>query len=304
VRFPGLKDLGLRFGYGTLQELPVAPGTVLSPRQIDEVDDYNIHDLAITRLVLGYFDADIETRRVLGELWGANLTSRGDGPLGEAVVDAAYTQRINAGRPAQTNARALRMPRPSRQKTEWVAGGIDLLDTRHSFTDPALQALWARVAEWTLCWELRPVANTVELGTPKFNENKLELVTPKFNEKVTLGDKTYSFGMGGLHSEDDPLITESDDNNVIIDIDASSFYPLLIKHNRLAPAHLDKAIFCDVYNDLIQRRLQAKRAGNSNVANGLKVAINAVYGKFSDPYSVLLDPHKSRPFMLQSIWLR
>src|SRR3954469_16606411 len=66
---PGLKELGLRFGYRTLQELPVDPGTILTPAQVDAIDAYNVHDLAITRLVLEFLDAGIEARRVLGEQW-------------------------------------------------------------------------------------------------------------------------------------------------------------------------------------------------------------------------------------------
>jgi hypothetical protein len=96
--FPGLKSLGLRMGYHTLQELPVSPGTMLTPAQIVEIDEYNLHDLAVTRLVLEHFDTDIETRRILGDQCGVNLTSHSNGRLGEAVVTAAYSQRVNTAR--------------------------------------------------------------------------------------------------------------------------------------------------------------------------------------------------------------
>jgi hypothetical protein len=292
---PGLKSLGLRLGYHTLQELPVAPGTILTPAQADEVDAYNGHDLAVTRLVLEHYDTDIETRRILGDQCGVNLTSHSNGRLGETVVTSAYTRQVNVLRVAQADNEEpehFRISRPT--KREWTTGGIDLLYPAHEFTDPGLQALLTQVAGWTLQWKLRRDTDQVELDSPGFNT------------KVVLGDKTYSFGMGGLHSEDGPLITESDAEQVIIDIDASSFYPLLIKQNQLAPGHLDQAIFCGVYNDLTQRRLQAKRDGDHKVASGLKVAINAVYGKFSDRYSVLLDPAKGATITLngQFILLR
>jgi hypothetical protein len=293
--FPGLKSLGLRLGYHTLQELPVAPGTLLTPTQADEVDEYNTHDLAVTRLVLAHYDSDVETRRILGSQCGVNLTSHSNGRLGEAVVTAAYTLRVNAVRLARAvdeEPDQFRISRPS--KREWTTGGINLLDPLHAFTDPGLRALLTQVAGWTLRWKLSREGDQVELASPSFNA------------KIVLADKTYSFGMGGLHSEDGPLITESDADQVIIDIDASSFYPLLIKQNQLAPGHLDQAVFCDVYSDLTRRRLQAKRDGNTKVANGLKVAINAVYGKFSDRYSVLLDPPKGATVTLngQFILLR
>ena len=53
--------------------------------------------------------------------------------------------------------------------------------------------------------------------------------------KVKLGDKIYSFGLGGLHSEDEPLVIEADETNAITDIDVSSYYPGLVVEERIAP---------------------------------------------------------------------
>ena len=52
---------------------------------------YNVHDIAITRLVLEHLDAAIEMRRALGEQYGVNLTSRPDAKLAEMIVKTAYT---------------------------------------------------------------------------------------------------------------------------------------------------------------------------------------------------------------------
>ena len=46
-------------------------------------------------------------------------------------------------------------------------------------------------------------------------------------------------------------------------------------------------------NDLTQRRLAAKKAKQREIAQGLKIAINAVYGKLSDKYSAFCDPPKA-----------
>ena len=70
---------------------------------------------------------------------------------------------------------------------------------------------------------------------------------PSFNAKVKLGDKTYSFGLGGLHSEDEPLVLEANETHAITDIDVSSYYPGLVVEERIAPGHLDADIFCGVF---------------------------------------------------------
>ena len=108
--------------------------------------------------------------------------------------------------------------------------------------------------------------------------------TPQFNAKVKLGNKMLSFGMGGLHTEDEPLIAASDDDNMILDIDAAGFYPALFQMMRLAPRHLDPAVFNHVYDGIRLQRLAAKKAGDTVVSGGLKVANNAVFGKQSDQY--------------------
>jgi hypothetical protein len=89
MAFPGLKELGLRFGYRVLQELPLPPGTFLTPADTEVIDAYNLHDLAIIRRVLEHLDAAIEMRRVLGLQCGVNLINHSDGRLGAILIDPA-----------------------------------------------------------------------------------------------------------------------------------------------------------------------------------------------------------------------
>jgi hypothetical protein len=90
----------------------------------------------------------------------------------------------------------------------------------------------------------------------------------------------YSVGLGGLHSEDEPLVIEADETHALTDIDVSSYYPGLVVNERIAPSHLDADIFCDVFNGLMETRLQAKANKQKEVAQGMKIAINSGgYGK-------------------------
>ena len=279
--FPALKLLGLYLGYPILQELPIPPGTILTDQQKRETDAYNVHDMNLTRLVLEYLDKAVEMRRSLGERSGVNLTSHPTGKLGETIIIAAYqremNRRIAATTPDDEEPEQYRMTKP--KQTEWLCGGTDILNNRHKFTNKELQGLYAKIAQHTFRW--------VKKTTP---EGKVEMHTPDFAANIKLGDKTYSFSMGGLHTQDEPLIAESDADYIIRDIDAASYYPALFQMMRLAPRHLDCEVFLSVYDAVRRERLEAKRIGDKVVSDGLKVAVNAVFGKQSDAYSKLLDP--------------
>jgi hypothetical protein len=50
----------------------------------------------------------------------------------------------------------------------------------------------------------------------------VKMEKPSFGAKVLLGGKVYSFGLGGIHSEDEPLVISADDEHALTDIDVSS----------------------------------------------------------------------------------
>ena len=88
--FPGLKELGNKFAYKVLQDVPHPPGSVLTDEQKREIDEYNIHDLNITRMVLAKQDKVIEMRRVMSANLGVNVTSHAEAALGVAIIKTRY----------------------------------------------------------------------------------------------------------------------------------------------------------------------------------------------------------------------
>ena len=281
--FPGLKHLGNRFGYPHLQTLPIRPGTILTDEQKSKIDTYNDHDLAITRLVLEHLSEALEMRRALGDVYGANLTALADAKLGEIIMRIAYTKAVNDRILAewqQDEEPEYFKLQPPRQ-TEWVCGGNDILSDRHSFTDPELLRLLGKLRALTLHWKRR---------TDRDGEIVMDL--PSISIRVPLGGKLYNVARGGIHSEDGPLVIDATEEMPIKDIDFGSYYPGLIVKERIAPRHLDADLFCDVLEDMMRRRLEAKEKGHREVAQGLKISINAMYGKLADKYSPFRDPPK------------
>ena len=282
--FPSLKSLGNRFGYKHLQTLPIAPGTLLTEQQKCRIHSYNVHDINITRLALQHLNEMIEMRRVLSAECRRNLTSMAESKLAETIVATTYTDSINQRLQAEWDGEEEFEPfvLSRSRKAEWVVGGSDILSKKHSFNDPALIALLDRIRGLTLHWK------RVERA-----DRQIVLEKPTFSVKVKIADKTYSFGLGGLHSEDDPLILQEDATHALTDADVGSYYPGMIIEERIAPGHLDADIYCDVFARITERRLDAKAKKQKEIATGMKVAINSGgYGKLSDKYSPFCDPPK------------
>jgi hypothetical protein len=66
-------------------------------------------------------------------------------------------------------------------------------------------------------------------------------------------------------------------------------YPSIAVVNNLYPEHLGRE-FCEVYSDILQQRIAAKKAGNMSISDAFKLALNSVYGKSNDVNSFLYDP--------------
>ena len=120
-----------------------------------------------------------------------------------------------------------------------------------------------------------------------------ELLTTKgvFSDMVaTVDGIEYTFGLGGIHSGIPNCIYKSGDGFVMSARDVTSLYPNLSIKNRFYPEHLGET-FCDVYENLFNRRRDAKRAGDKVVDATLKLALNGTFGNMGSRFSPFCD-HK------------
>lgn len=99
----------------------------------------------------------------------------------------------------------------------------------------------------------------------------------------------YDFGLGGIHGCIKPGVYESNIDYIILDLDVSSLYPSIAVQNKLFPAHLGEK-FCEVYESILKQRIEAKKAGNMAISDGLKLSLNSVYGKSNEVFSFMYDP--------------
>lgn len=269
ARIGSLKECGIKNDYPYLRELPYQPDTILNPRQMAEVAAYNTHDLNITKIT-----AEASRDQVLARL-----------ALAAEYGDKGLLNRHDAG--VAVNVLAIKMFGLDHKPmwptaTSWQVYGAQFTE-RFSYRTPELEALRQRIAGWNMQLNL-------EINEGADGEQEKSITGGKFADACEINGVTYRIGQGGLHSDDQPGLWEADDRYRLIDFDIASFYPALIINHQLCPAHLPVSRFIEAFVDLRDRRLAAKRSGEKALADGLKIAINSVFGKTKSPYSWLCDP--------------
>jgi hypothetical protein len=122
-------------------------------------------------------------------------------------------------------------------------------------------------------------------------------------DALTIDGALYRVGVGGIHSVDAPGIIRPKSDEILVDLDVTSFYPALIVNLDVAPTtwpqHLQEAFKVN-YKTLMEKRVALKgqiksakgeeKARFEALAYAYKIVLNSVYGKFRDRYSVLWSP--------------
>jgi DNA polymerase elongation subunit (family B) len=106
---------------------------------------------------------------------------------------------------------------------------------------------------------------------------------------ATIGTAKYKLGIGGLHSQETSQLVVSGEGYVIADFDVASFYPNIILQQGMVPPGVGES-FLQVYRSIVDRRIAAKRSGDTVVADSLKITLNGTFGKLGSPYSFLYAP--------------
>jgi hypothetical protein len=261
-----LKEAACKLDAPSLRALPYAPDHVLTRDEMLDVAAYNKTDLLVTA---GVADAQREkmlARLALAEEYGLpEIASAHDAKIAELIM---AKQLFGYGKP----------PKP---KTRTWALSTSEITTRFTFRNQSLRELVDRIP---------PVIEFEVKEDPTADGVKKNLTRTAFSTEVKVNDVTYTIGYGGFHSQDEPGRFLADDKFTFLNVDLESCYPAIILNNRIVPGHLPADEFLAIYTRLRKRRLEAKASGQTDLSNGLKVAINSIYGKSGSPYSWLFDP--------------
>jgi hypothetical protein len=227
----GLKLLHARLHGRVVMDMPFKPGQRLSPRGMNEATVYCDNDLDATHGLFTALKEPLMLRVALGKVYGLDLRSKSDAQMGEAIVKKVIEDRTG---------NFIRRRRKD--------GGDDgymfpyEVPSFVSFNTPKLTALVDQLSKTQFY-----VDGFGSVDTPSSLKN----------HKITIGESTYSMGIGGLHSNEAHRAVLSDDDNVLIDIDVASQYPSIIMKLNKWPSGAGPA-FIDVYTSMVKERLEAK----------------------------------------------
>ena len=266
---PSLKKTEIRMRYKQVEDLPYVPGTILTEPEKANVQEYCYNDVGATFEVYDKHAIEhIKLREYLASRF--NLDKSKLRSLSEAKT-AEYILSQMACRTSKTKVRDIR------KKLE---------------TEPVHEIQLANcIPDWI-------TFNSLYLQN---HLRRLKLITLPINaatgyadgtaikKVVTIGNKDYQMGIGGLHSIDGPYQWRPDDDYQLLDADVTSYYPSILLRDGLYPRGYS-SVWVDTYRHIYDTRLKAKQAGNLIEANALKIVLNATFGKLGSIWSSFYDP--------------
>lgn len=258
-----LKLYGGRLHSQKLQDLPIEPSALISPRQRKELIEYCENDLQTTIDLWKHLQPQIRLREKMTLEFGEDLRSKSDAQVAEAVIKREVSKILGEkiSRPEIRPGTTFQYTPP-----EWLR-----------FQTPILKDVMRDVVQAVFC-----VSDTGAVTMPETLDGR----------SVQIGDSVYRMGIGGLHSSEQNQCYVSTDEYALIDRDVASYYPAIIINGKLSPHHLKREdAFLRVYSGLVKRRLEAKRVKDEVVSSALKISINGSFGKLGSKYSTLYSPH-------------
>jgi hypothetical protein len=254
-----LKLYGARLHSPRIQELPFAHNEDLSLEQIAIVREYCLNDLDVTELLFNNLQDQLLLRWQLSQEYRQDLMSKSDAQIAEAVI-CGELKKITGKWPKKSTS----------------------IDKLHTYKAPSFIQFQTE--------KLNKLLSIITNAKYEVLENG-HVIIPKEveNVNISIGNSIYRIGNGGLHSSEKQTSQISNNDFQLFDRDVASYYPAIVLNCGLFPAHLGEA-FLTVYRSIVERRLAAKKAKNTAVADSLKITINGTFGKFGSPYSVLYSP--------------
>jgi hypothetical protein len=264
----GLKIYGGRLHAPTLQDLPIAPNTMLTPDQMELIKTYCINDLDTTIQLFERIRPQMDLRVAMSKQYGLDLMSKSDAQIAEAVI-VSELGRGKVKPPHYGRAERFRYAVPGfvHFESENLQAVLEFI-RKHEFSLDGRGAM-------KLPAELAPTAKTKK--------------SPVSRTAIKIGDGLYQIGIGGLHSTESAQTVEPGNGERLIDQDVTSYYPSIILNQGLYPVQLGPQ-FLDVYRSIVARRIAAKKAGDKTTAESLKIVINGSFGKFGNQFSALYSP--------------
>jgi len=244
---PSLKLAGIILHWHKVQDLPYDfKDKVETVEQAKEILKYNENDVRITLKLYKKILPQIELREKLSQLYNLDLMSCSDSKIGDKLLEKFYMEKTGV-----KNVYSLR---------------DNVIEHEQFFlSDCMYDDIYFKTNY------MKRIKNELSQTLVRKSNNY------QVKKTIQFGGVEYQFASGGLHSVDTPALFKTDENFIIRDVDYNSFYPSMMIKNHIVPEHIGDA-FIDILNDITKERIAAKKKDKVKAA-GLKITINAIYGK-------------------------
>ena len=259
AKMTSLKALEFNMRLDSVEDLPFPVGVSLAYEQVPVLREYNAHDVHATKAFYHESLPMIEFREQLSQKHGKDFLNHNDTKIGAEIFQMALEA---AGVPCYEYGPNGRQPRQTQRPV------IHLKEC---------------IPDW------------VRFDSPAFNRIHTHLWMQSITEtkgvfkdlSAVCGGLEFFFGTGGIHASVENEIFIADDEMMILDLDVTSMYPSIAISQGYYPEHLGPT-FVKVYDQLREQRIGYKKGSPENAM--LKLALNGVYGKSNDKFSIFYDP--------------
>ena len=256
-----LKLYGGRMHSKRLQDLPIEPGTMLTPTDMENIKPYCINDLDTAIDLYREVEDRIKLREIMSAKYGKDLMSKSDAQIAETVIKSEIqklepNRKLYAPKIPSSITFKYDVPEYISFKSQQLNQALDII-RNHDF----------------------------ELD----GKGSIKLPAELSRMKIVIGKSKYQLGIGGLHSTEKKQTVVPNDDQMLVDRDVAAYYPNIILNLKLFPKHLGEC-FLKVYRAIVDERIAAKKAGNKVVNESLKIVINGSFGKLGNKYSALYSP--------------
>ncbi len=265
-----------------MQDLPIDPATILTPQQMDEIDEYCGNDLIVTHGQYVKFETEIDLRTEMSAEYGIDLRSMSDAQIAEAVFKKLIGRKIYPPTIPPGTSFNYKLPSFIQFKTPQLQRMLETMWALPFFVNPSGGSS-AHINNPFIDWGDKQV---------RLNAHGQWVTRPKGwqCELIEIGAHKYQMGTGGLHSCEQKVSHVADAHCTLKDVDVVSYYPRIIELLRLFPSELGEAFFQNIFVGWKNDRVAAKKAGLKKKANGAKTKINGTFGKSGSKYSVIYAP--------------
>lgn len=318
ARMTSLKRLEFNMRMDNIEEFELPfDQPIKKASEIVKLVNYNDHDVVATNLFFKHSKSNVDFRTELGKKSGKYVMNYNDTKIGEDYVIQKIKDEIgedvlyNVQKDEYDNF----ISRKKKITKRTVMPIKDFLFDYIEFERPEFQAVYDKMKAMKMFvingkfhWnenddytdglervkELKAeVKGVLKKDRTEHHEiifDKIDKLSEQYSNddiRVHTDGVEFVYGKGGLHASLNNSVSHTTKDRMIIDIDVTSFYPMIGIANKLFPEHLTEK-FCDIYQDVFNMRASYPKGTTENAM--LKLALNGSYGKTNSEYSPLCDP--------------